>query len=453
MSTHDEVIQPLDWKKKQLEMEKLAGFILQSAKTKGASEVQLSLGNTQGVSVEVRNQQIETLEFNCDRGLSLTLYKGKRKGQASTTDLSKQGIEQTINAALSIASYTAEDPFAGLAEKQHLATEFPDLELYHPWQTSVGALIQLAKTSEKIALETDNRISNTEGGSASTYEGLSLLANSNGFCGFKKGTQHSLSCVVIAEDEKGMQRDYYYSSNRSAKKLLSAETIGKEAATRTLKRLNAKQAQQGRYPVLFSPEMARTVFSHLLSAISGGQIYRNTSFLVDALGQQLFPKWFNLKEIPLLKGGHASKSFDGEGVTTQEKYIVEEGRLNHFLLSSYSARKLAMQTSGNAGGTTNVSVSYDNDSNQADIISGIKQGLLVTELMGQGVNLVTGDYSRGAAGFWIENGEIIHPVSGITIAGNLLEMFSGIQTIGNDLDLRSALETGSMLINEMTIAI
>lgn len=453
MSTHSDVIQPLDWKKKKKEMENLAESILCQAKTKGASEAQLSLGNTQGVSVEVRNQQIETLEFNCDRGLSLTLYKGKRKGQASTTDLSKEGIEQTINAALSIATYTAEDPFSGLAEKQNLATEFPELGLYHPWQTSVEALIQQAKTAEKVALDTDKRITNTEGGSASTYEGLSLLANSNGFCGFNKGTQHSLSCVVIAEDEKGMQRDYYYSSNRSPEKLLSAEAIGSEAAHRTLKRLNSKPAKQGKFPILFSAEMARSIFSHFLSAISGGQIYRKTSFLVDALGQQLFPQWFYLREHPLLEGGHASKSFDAEGVATQDKYIVEKGKLNHFLLSSYSARKLSMETTGNAGGATNVKVNYENDTSQADIISTIKQGLYVTEMMGQGVNLVTGDYSRGAGGFWIENGEIVHPVSEITIAGNLSEMFAGMQTIANDLDTRSALETGSMLINEMTVAI
>ncbi len=452
MPQNKEIIQPLDWLKKQKEMEVLADFILEKAKSKGATEVKLSLGNTQGVSVEVRHQQIETLEFNCDKGLSLTVYKGKRKGQASSTDLTTQGIEQTIDAALSIAKYTAEDPFSGLAEKDLLATEFPDLDLYHPWLTSIEALIELAKNTEKVALDTDKQITNTEGSSVSTYEGLSLLANSAGFCGFKKGTQHSLSCVVIAEDEDGMQRDYYYSSERLPQKLYTPEVIGREAALRTLNRLHAKDAIQGKFPVLFSPDMAQSILSHFLSAVSGGQIYRKTSFLLDALGEQLFPEWFNLTEYPHLLQGHASKVFDGEGVKTTEKNIVENGVLKHYLLSSYSARRLAMKTTGNAGGVTNLKLTHHNR-NQAEIISDIKQGLLITELMGQGVNLLTGDYSRGAGGFWIENGEIVHPVKEITIAGNLKDMFLGLQTAGNDLDKRSALETGSLLIDEMTVAI
>ncbi len=453
MSTHDDPIQPLDWRQKQQQMERLGASVLQRAKAKGATQAQLSVGHTLGVSVEVRNQHIETLEFNCDRGLSLTVYKGKRKGRASTTDLSRQGVEKTIDAALAIATYSAEDPFAGLAEKNHLATEFPDLELHHPWQTSVGALIKLAKATEKVALDTDKRIINTEGSTVSSYEGLSLLANSHGFCGFNKGSRHSLSCVVIAADNNGMQRDYYYSANRSAKKLLSAETIGQQAARRTLERLNAKPAQQGRFPVLFSAEMARSLFSQLLSAISGGQIYRKTSFLVDALGQQLFPKWFNLTERPRLKGGHGSKNYDAEGVATLDKLIIDNGRLNQYLLSSYAARKLAMKTTGNAGGISNVSVSYDKNTSQAQLISRIKRGLLVTELMGRGVDLITGDYSCGAAGFWIENGEIVHPVNEITIAGHLTQMFRGIQAISGDVDTRSALETGSVFIDEMTVAI
>jgi len=444
-------ITAFDCNEKKHELENLATKILNNISNKGAFTAQISMGLTQGVSLEVRKQQIETLEFNCDKGLTITVFEGLKKGHASTTDFSEEGLERTIEAALSIAHYAAEDPCAGLADKELLATEFKELELYHPWETSIDEMISLALKTEKATLEFDDRISNTDGCSISTYEGLSLLSNSQGFMGFKKGTRHSLSTVAIASDDSGMQRDYYYSSNRDAKLLEAGEAIGVKAASRTVAKLNAGTPESGKWPVIFSPEMARSLFGHFLSAIQGGQIYRKSSFLVDAIGRDIFPSWLSLKEEPHIINGHASKTFDAEGVATHPKYFVENGVLSQYLLSSYSARRLSMKTTGNAGGISNVRISHQ-EMDQKELIQSVSKGLLVTELMGQGVNMVTGDYSRGASGFWIENGKIQYPVRGVTIAGNLSNIFAGITQIGNDIDTRSALYTGSVLVDEMTVA-
>lgn len=444
-------LESFDCEQKQQELESIAHKTFELIRKNGADCAELSLGLTQGVALEIRNQAVETLEFNCDKGLSITIYRGKRKGYASTTDVSEDGLKNTVNAAISIANYTAEDRCSGLADKEKLATEFPDLKLYHPWDTSVDEMIDVAMTSEKAALDYDQRISNSNGSSISTYEGLSLLANTHGFMGFNRGTRHSLSTVVIANDNDGMQRDYYFSSNRDSNLLLTPQEVGEKAAQKTLAKLNARAPDTGLFKVLFSPEMARTIIGHFLGGIKGGQLYRKTSFLVDALGKEIFPSWINISENPHLLNGHGSKNFDSEGVATKRKKFIEDGKICNYILSSYSARRLGMETTGNAGGVSNIMMSHQ-DQTQQELIQSISKGLLVTELMGQGVNMVTGDYSRGASGYWIENGKIVHPVKGVTIAGNLKEMFSNIKTMGNDIDKRSSIFTGSLLIDGMTVA-
>jgi PmbA protein len=452
MSLNTEQLKAMDWQHHQQQMLNLSDRILEMVKQKGATSAKLSIGNSQGVSVEVRQQQVESLEFNRDKGLSLTVYKGQQKGTASTTDFSDQGLQQAISAALSIAEFTQPDPFSGLPEEAQFATDFKDLELYYPWQTSVTDLVDLATSIESAGINTDKRICNSEGGSVNTHESVKLIATSNGFRGFKKATNHSANCVLIAEDNDGLQRDYYYSSSRNPENLLSASEIGVTAAERTVAKLGAKQAKQGKFPVVFSPEIARGIMGHFLSGISGSQLYRKSSFLMDSLDEHIFPDWFWLNEQPHLLSGLASSTFDAEGVATMQKYILHQGCVKSYLLSCYSARKLNLNSTANSGGAFNLNCSYQ-DISQQQLLSGIKDGLLVTELMGQGVNLVTGDYSRGAGGFWIKDGKISHPVKEITIAGNLKQMFKGIQGISNDLDDRSSLLIGSMLIDEMTVAI
>ncbi len=452
MSKNSEKLLAMDWQLYQSQMEELAERLLDTVKQRGATAAKVVLSNSQGVAVEVRQQQVDSLEFNRDKGLSLTVYLGQQKGTATTTDFSEKGIEQAVNAAMSIARYTQPDPFAGLPDKELYANQFPDLQLYYPWETSVPELINLATEVELMGTSTDKRISNSEGGSVNTHESIHYMATSNGFRGFKKGTSHSLSCVLIAEDEAGLQRDYYYSSHRNPEQLLSASEVGSQAANRTVARLGAKQAKKGKFPVVFSAEIARGILGHFLSAVSGSSLYRQSSFLLDSMGKSIFPDWFWLKEQPHLIAGHASTNYDGEGVATKEKFLVNQGRVDSYLLSCYSARKLNLKTTANAGGAFNLSCAHQEIS-QKEMIADIKQGLLVTEVMGQGVNLVTGDYSRGAGGFWIENGKISHPVNEITIAANLSEMFSGIIAMANDLDTRSSLVTGSMLVKQMTVAI
>jgi len=452
MSQNSEQMTAMDWQEHQRTMRTLADKIIDMSATRGATSSRVAISNSQGVAVEVRNQNVDSLEFNRDKGLSLVVYKGQQKGTASTTDFSESGLKQAIDAAISIAQYTQPDPFAGLPDGELFATEFPDLKLYYPWQTSVSDLVQLATSIESAGVESDARICNSEGGSVTTHESVSFLATSNGLKKKKKGTNHTLSCVLIANDDVGLQRDYYYSTSRDPSQLLAANEVGTMAAKRTLAKLSAKPAKQGKFPIVFSAEIARGILGHYLSAISGSQLYRKSSFLTDSIGNQIFPEWFWLKEQPNLLAGLASSNYDSEGVATREKLLVEQGAINSYLLSCYSARKLNMKTTANAGGVFNLSCAHQ-DINQTQMIAEIKQGLLVTEVMGQGINLVTGDYSRGAGGFWIENGKISHPVNGITIAGNLQQMFLGIKAIANDLDNRSSVLMGSMLIDEMTVAV
>ena len=425
--------------------------VVQLAKNAGASaaEAEISLGFGQNVSV--RMSEPETIEYNRDKGMSVTVYFGQRRGHASTSDLSTQALQDTVAAACNIARYTAEDTYCGLADPALMAKYIPDLDLHHPWPLSVEQAIALAQECEAAALGVDKRITNSEGASVSTYEGLFAYANSHGFAAGYPSSRHSLSCSVIAGNSDGMQRDYWYSSTRSADDLLSAATVGRIAGERTARRLGCRRLKTAQVPVLFEAPLASGLISHLVSAISGGNLYRKSSFLLDSLGQQVMAKQISIIEQPHLPRGLASAPFDNEGVATFPRTIVEDGVLQGYMLSSYSARKLNMQSTGNAGGNHNLIVSHG-DLDFDGLLKTMGTGLLVTELLGHGLNMVTGDYSRGAAGFWVENGVIAYPVEEITIAGNVRDMFKQIVAIGNDVLVQGSKQTGSILIERMTVA-
>lgn len=425
--------------------------VLQLAKAAGASaaEAEVSLGIGQNVSV--RMNEVETIEYNRDKGMSVTVYFGQRRGHASTSDLSAQALQDTVAAACSIARYTAHDDFCGLADPALLAREFTDLDLYHPWDISVEQAIDLARLCESAAMGTDARINNSEGAGVSTYEGLFSYANSNGFNHGYPTSRHSLSCSVIAEAGEDMQRDYWYTTARASSDLDSAELVGRKAGERTARRLGARQLKTMQVPVLFDATVAGGLLSHFISAISGGSLYRKSSFLLDSLGKQIFAPHIHIAELPHLPKGLASSAFDNEGVATQARDLVSGGVLNGYVLSSYSARKLGMATTGNAGGNHNLILQSGN-LDFAGLLQAMHTGLLVTELLGHGINAVTGDYSRGAAGFWVENGIIQYPVEEITIAGNLKEMYQQIVAVGNDVLVQGSKHTGSILIERMTVA-
>ena len=391
------------------------------------------------------------MEFNRDQGFSITVYHGQQKGSASTTATGDAAIDETVAAALAIAKYASPDEFAGLADKELMATNFPDLDLWHPWELSPTEAIELALECEAAAFATDARISNSDGASVNSDMGCTIYGNSHGLIAGHAGTRHSLSCMVIAEAGGQMQRDYWYDYGRRADLLTDAATVGGIAAERTLSRLGARSVPTCDVPVLFAAELAGGLFGSLVGAIAGGNQYRNSSFLVGALGQTLFPEWFSLDERPLLKGGLASSAFDGDGLATYAKHFIKDGKLVNYMLSTYSGRKLGMPSTANAGGARNLFVTHGND-DQAALLKKMDRGLLVTELMGQGLNMVTGDYSRGAGGYWVENGEIQFPVQEVTIAGNMRDMFQQIVAIGNDLDRRGSVCTGSVLIERMKVA-
>lgn len=425
--------------------------LLQEAKSQGASAAEAGLSVESGLSVTVRMGDVETIEHNRDKALGVTVFFGQRKGSASTSDFSPKAIKETVKAACDIARYTEDDPYAGLPDEKLMATDIPDLELYHPWQISAEEAIELAKESEDAAREEDKRIINSEGGSVSSHTGIRIYGNSQGFLNGYNTSRHSMSCTVIAEQDNSMQRDYWYSVNRDASKLESAETIGKLAAQRTVARLGSKHMPTCQVPVIFKAEVARGLLSHLLSGIRGGAQYRKASFLLDHLGKQIFPKNIRLDERPHIKGALGSAPYDNEGVITTAHDLVTDGVLQSYVLDSYAARRLKMQSTGNSGGVHNLFINHDDISLDA-MIKEMDKGLLITEVMGQGVNTVTGDYSRGASGFWIENGEIQYPVEEFTLASRLQDMFMGLQRVGNDLDLRSGVITGSWLIDNMTVA-
>ena len=425
--------------------------VLDEAKNQGASAAEASVSIDNGLSVSARLGEVETVEFHCDQGLGITVYFGQQKGSASSNDVSPDSLKETVRAACSIARYASPDEYAGLPDVADLATQFPDLDLYHPWAVNAEQAIELAIRCEDAARNFDPAISNSEGASVNSHSGVRVLGNSLGFLQGYQSTRHSISCSVLAGSGDNMQRDYWYSVARHQLALESAQHVGEEAARRTLARMNATSLSTRQCPVLFAPQMAQGLIGALIGAVSGGSLYRKASFMLDQLDKQIMPSFVRIHEQPLLKGALGSSSYDGEGVATQTRDIVSAGILRGYVLSSYSARKLGMRTTGNASGVHNLTV----DPGELDfngLLTLMGTGLLVTELLGQGVNRVTGDYSRGASGFWVENGVIQFPVEEITIAGNLKTMLSNIVAIGNDVDLRGNIRTGSILLEKMSIA-
>jgi PmbA protein len=425
--------------------------IIAEAKKQGASACEVAVSVEQGLSTSVRQGEVETVEFNRDQGFGITLYVGQRKGSASTSASGDAAIRETVAAALAIAKHASEDEAAGLADAELMAREFPQLDLYHAWAVSPEQAIEQALRCEAAAFAADPRIKNADGTTLNTHQGCRVYGNSHGFISGYASTRHSLSCVMIAEDGGQMQRDYWYDVNRQGELLADAAGIGQRAAQRAVSRLGARPVPTCEVPVLFSAELATGLFGHFLAAISGGNLYRKSSFLEGALGQQLFPDWLTLDERPHIPRALGSAAFDGDGLATYAKPFVAGGELVSYVLGTYSGRKLGMPSTANSGGVHNLFVSHGAEDQNA-LLKRMGRGLLVTELMGQGLNMVTGDYSRGAGGFWVENGEIQFPVQEVTIAGNLRDMFKQIVAVGNDLELRSNIRTGSVLIEKMTVA-
>ena len=442
----------------------IAQDMLDYAKQRGASAASVEVSEGFGLGVTVRQGEVETIEYNRDKGLGITVYIGQQRGNASTSDFSAQAVRDSVDAALSIARYTAKDDCSGLPDAEMLARDCPDMDLYHPWDLPVDAAIALAQQCEQAALEADKRISNSEGATINLHEGQFISANSLGFMGGFPTSRHSLSCAVIAGPDDAMERDYWYAVARDAKDLPSAPHVGRIAAERAVRRLNARQLKTMQVPVLFEAPIASGLLGNFVSAVSGGSLYRKSSFLLDQMDKQIFSPHINISDIPDTRKGLASSPFDDEGVQTQRRVIVENGVLRGYFLGSYSARKLGMRTTGNAGGNHNLILSPSRGSAEklagdksgqldfAGLLKNMSRGLLVTELLGHGVNQVTGDYSRGAAGFWVENGEIQYPVHEITIAGNLKDMFRNIVAVGNDVMVQGSRQCGSILVENMTIA-
>jgi len=420
------------------------------ARSLGADSSEVSASIHYGLDVNVRKGEVETLEHSRDRGFGVSVYIANSKGHASSGDLRPESIRACVEKAIDIARFTQADKCNGLAPTERLADSFPDLDLWHPQPLNAEASIERALACEAAGLE-NSGISNSDGASASAGFGLSVYANSNDFVGSRDGTHYGQSCVLIAGEGDSMQRDYWYDSRRAFGDLEEPEKTGHEAARRTVRRLGARVIPTCEVPILFAPEVARGLVGHLLGAISGGALYRKASFLQDTAGQQLFPEWVQMSERPFIIRGPSSTSFDAEGVETRERDIIENGILTGYVLGSYSARRLGLETTGNAGGVHNLIVESGQYSAQ-ELIQQMGTGLLVTEVMGQGVSMITGDYSRGAGGFWVENGEIQYPVDEVTIAGNLKDMFRNIQAVGSDTDDRSSIQSGSILMGKMTVA-
>ena len=429
----------------------IAEDVIRLARARGASEADVAASIDLGLSVGVRLGEVETVEHTRDRGVAVTVYFGRHKGSANTADLDPKSIVQTVEHACAIARYTEEDAANGLAEADLLAKQIPDLDLWHPWDITPEEAIRLGVEIEDAGRGFDPRIDNSDGAAVQVGASMTAYANSLGFLGTERATSHSVSVALIAEDDNGMQRDYWYDAVRRAEDFASAESIGRKAAERTLSRLGARRLGTRECAVLFVPEVARSLIGHFLSAASGGALYRRASFLVDHMGKAVFPDWMQIVERPHIPRGHGSTAFDSEGVATRDSDLVRDGVLARYILGSYSARKLGLQSTGNAGGVQNILVRPGNEDFGA-LLRRMGSGLLVTELMGQGVSLVTGDYSRGASGFWVENGEIAYPVEEITIAGNLRDMYQRIVAVGSDVDPRSHILTGSILLERMAIA-
>lgn len=432
-------------------LRQLASDVLRHARELGATACEADVSEAFGQSVTVRKSEVETIEYNRDKGIGVTVYLGQQRGHASTSDFSPKALRATVAAALSIARFTAPDPCAGLPEEKLLAKKAMDLDLHHPWDVSVEEAIDLARRCEEAAFAVSSMVRNSEGASVSTQQSQFVSANSLGFMGGFPASRHYISCSVIAGEGEAMQRDDWYSSNRHPAKLAAPETIGDYAARRALARLGARRPKTCAVPVLFDAPLAVGLIGNLVQAVSGGALYRKSTFLLDSLGQQIFPQHVQISERPHLKGALASSPFDDDGVATHDREVVCDGVLQGYFLSTYSARKLGMQTTGNAGGSHNLIVHPGKDDFEG-LLRKMGTGLLVTELLGQGVNYVTGDYSRGAAGYWVERGQIVYPVQEITIAGNLRDMFRNIVAVGNDVLVRGSKQVGSILVERMTVA-
>lgn len=432
-------------------LRQLAARALDLARAGGATAAEAEASEGSGLTLGVRHGEVETIEHNRDKGVGVTVYLGHRRGHASTSDFSPDALARTVDKALSIARYTAEDDCAGLADADLLARDVSDLDLYHPWSVGMEAAMDLARACEAAALEVDARITNSEGASLSSQASHFIYANSLGFSGGYPSSRQSLSCAVIAEEDGAMQRDYWYTTARAAGDMDTPESVGRRAGERTVRRLNGRKLSTRQCPVLFEAPIATGLIASFVSAVSGGHLYRKSSFLLDSLGTQLFPAFFQLQERPFLARGLSSAPFDSEGVATRDRDVVRDGVLQGYFLGSYSARKLGMKSTGNAGGNHNLIVPPTGE-DFAALLRRMDTGLLVTELLGHGLNMVTGDYSRGAAGFWVENGEIAYPVEEITVAGNLRDMFRGIVALGTDVETRGSRRVGSILIERMTVA-
>jgi PmbA protein len=433
------------------EIEDIVGFVLAEVVKLGADQADAAASHDIGFSATVRLGAVENLEYTNDRGVGVTVYHGHRKGSASTSDFSLGALRETVRKACAFARYTEEDPCAGLADAERMATNFPDLDLLHEWPIDAEEAIRIAIESEDAARSSDARIRNSEGATVSTNSGIRTYGNSHGFLGSHRKSSHSISCVVVGEQDGDMQRDYHYTSSRDPAELESAIAVGQKAASRAVGRLGARKLKTCKAPVLFAAEIARGFVGHAVSAASGGAQYRRSSFLLGAAGEQVFPGFLQIHERPHIAKGMASAAYDAEGVETEDRELVTDGVLNGYVMGSYSARRLGLESTGNAGGTHNLVVP-GTAGDLSSLLRVMGKGLLVHELIGHGVNAVTGDYSRGAAGFWIENGEIAFPVHEVTIAGNLRDLYRRIAAIGNDQDMRGGIRCGSLLVDEMAIA-
>ena len=432
------------------QLKEIVAEILEKAQGCGVSAAEVSASVSQNLSVSVRMGDIDILERGSDQGMDLTVYLGKRSGSSAATGLTHADIAKLVEEAVNIAKYTGEDDYAGLADADDMATEIPDLQLHHPWTIDTASAIELATECEDTA-RAEPLIVNSEGAQLSTIQGTYCYGNTHGFNAAYRGTRHSILCSVVAGKNGAMQRDMWFDSNRNAETLQSAKTIGRRAAERAVQRLGASKVQSCKIPVLFVPETAASLIGHFTAAISGSALYKGTSFLPDSLNKAIFPAFVQLSEQPRLPCGLYSAPFDGEGVATRDQIIVADGVVQNYILNSYAARRLSMKTTANDGGLRNVILSGEQKSFD-ELLKDMDKGLVVTELIGMGVNPVTGDYSRGASGFWVENGKIDHPVEEITIAGNLSAMYSNIVALGNDIDQRYNIRCGSILIGEMAIS-
>jgi PmbA protein len=424
--------------------------LLHEARRQGADSAEAAVSAQTGLAVTVRLGETETIEHTSDNGLGVTVYIGRHKGSANTTDLRPQAVRESVAAACRIARYASEDPAAGLAEPELMARDVPDLDLCHPWQIDAEQAAKVARRCEDAARGADERICNSEGATLYTQRSSFVYGNTHGFVGGYPTTRHSLSCAVIAQQGDEMQRDYWYDSNRIADALASPESIGRRAAERTTARLNGRRLGTRTCPVMFRAEIAPSLLRSLFGALRGHAVYRKSTFLLDRVGEQIFPSWVKISEDPLLPRGQASAPFDNEGVATCYRELVSDGVLQGYLLDSYAARKLGLRSTASAGGVHNARIGSSGQSFD-ELLQQMGSGLLVTELMGHGANLVTGDYSRGAAGFWVENGEIQYPVEEVTVAGNLRDMFRQLVAVGTDDDIPGSVATGSWLIDGMTV--